>query len=701
MIYFKILFLFFYFILSLGHGMKPMSPVTSSSSSNSGSSTPSFSGSEELNLSDIKDLELTTVKNKPQKATKLLPLDKIQTGIQVFVFNVDQGNCIFIKNYCTYPNTVVILDCGSSNLKREDKKQTKTDTFLLNNAFYLTSIFENAVLSGIIITHPDSDHFNLLDTKFKTFLQSVTCKIDNPVIVMGGLGTSKKQDCIKNLSLFSKDVITIASTKGTIEIKKSSTLTTLKAVNEELNNAFVGIRNPQVFSILESEGIKGNPSKNAQSLFVKLSTQGGTILFTGDAEICTFDAIKNKDDFKGVNFVVMPHHGADTEGSHEVLPMIIEKAENNFVGACVCANPFNSSHGHPRTKAIEVVFPKSAKAKTKRDIGYHEKKDKQVKAKSSHRLLFTPCFLPSQLLWIKLENGLSIFDNEAFITNSNSIDPQNFFVPYTIVHKDQIFTLYQYRHFLNENLKISFEDLKLILKADFETILTTNAASILHINQREKDLLRKATTNQKALIEAILIEIANEQSMDYNEMKKILFSDDFFDVNMRKSDNLCELGTIKNFANINGEEYDLVNVAGDGNCLIAAILLANGEIDREFYYDDEERMSFLTEDQKQKVEQLRQSAASFLTGSLGSQMAAMGTWLGREHMNTLAQAIKKPIVLIQPTKNLKEVSMILYDGKNEKPLKPQTKEDIRDLNWVDPIFIYYADNHFQAIVPGS
>ena len=73
-----------------------MSPVTSSSSSNSGSSTPGFSGSEDLNLSDIKDLELTTVKNKPQKATKLLPLDEIQTGIQVFIFNVDQGNCIFI-----------------------------------------------------------------------------------------------------------------------------------------------------------------------------------------------------------------------------------------------------------------------------------------------------------------------------------------------------------------------------------------------------------------------------------------------------------------------------------------------------------------------------------------------------------------------------------------------------------------------------
>jgi len=698
MIYFKILFLFFYFILSLGHGMKPMSPVTSSSSSNSGSSTPSFSGSEELNLSDIKALELTTVKNKPQKATKLLPLDKIQTGIQVFVFNVDQGNCIFIKNYYTSPNTVVILDFGSSNLEREDKKQTKTDTFLLNNAFYLKSIFENAVLSGIIITHPDSDHFNLLDTDFKNFLQdaNIACKIDNPVIVIGGLDTSKKQDCIKNLSLFSKDVITIASTKGTIEIKKSNTFTTLKAVNEELNNAFWGIGNRHVFSILESEGIKGNYSKNAQSLFVKLSTQEGTILFTGDAEICTFEAIKNKEDFKDVNFVVMPHHGADTEGSHEVLPKIIEVAEDNFVGACVCANPFNSSHGHPRTKAIDVVFPKSAKSTSKRIIGYHEKKDKQVKAKSSHRLLFTPCFLPSQLLWIKLEGGLSIFDNEAFISNSSSISPPNFFIPYTIIHENQIFTLYQYRHFLNESFKVSFEDLKPILKSDFETILTTEAASIFHINQWEKDLLRKATTKQKALIESILIEIADASS----EIKKILFPDDFFDINMRKSDNLCELGRIKNFAQINGAGYDLVNVAGDGNCLVSSILLAKGEIDWKFYYDDEERMSFLTEDQKQKVEQLRQSAASFLTGSLGTQMAAMGTWLGGEHMNALAQAIERPIVLIQPTDDPEIVSMLLYDGKNENPLSPQ---NIGDLNWGDPdsIFIYYADNHFQAIIPNS
>lgn len=685
-----------------------MSPVTSSSSSNSGSSTPSFSGSEELNLSDIKDLELTTVKNKPQKATESLPLDKIQTGIQVFVFNVDQGNCIFIKNYYTSPNTVVILDFGSSNLEREDKKQTKTDTFLLNNAFYLKSIFKNAVLSGIIITHPDSDHFNLLDTDFKKFLQdaNIARKIDNPVIVMGGLDTSKKQDCIKNLSLFSKDVITIASTKGTIEIKKSNTFTTLKAVNEELNNAFIGIGNPQVFSILESKGIGSNsgkgPSKNSQSLFVKLSAKGGTILFTGDAEISSFEAIKNKEDFKDVNFVVMPHHGADTEGSHEVLPKIIEVAEDNFVGACVCANPFNSSHGHPRTKAIDVVFPKSAKSTSKRIIGYHEKKDKQVKAKSSHRLLFTPCFLPSQLLWIKLEGGLSIFDNEAFISNSSSISQPNFFIPYTIIHENQIFTLYQYRHFLNESLKMSFEDLKPILKSDFETILTTEDASIFHINQWEKDLLRKATANQKALFESIFIEIADEQSMDCDEIKKILFSADFFDVNMRKSDNLCELGRIKNFAKINGKEYDLVNVAGDGNCLISAILLAKKEIGREFYYDNKEGMSFLTEDQEQKVEQLRQIAALFLTGSLQTQMATMGTWLGGEHINALAQAIEKPIVLIQPTENPEEVSMVLYDGENEKLLNPQKKEFNWDLNLEEgTLFIYYANNHFQALVPKS
>lgn len=686
--------------------MKPMSPVTSSSSSNSGSSTPGFSGSEDLNLSDIKDLELTTVKNKPQKATKLLPLDKIQTGIQVFIFNVDQGNCIFIKNYNTTPNTVVILDCGSSNLEREDKKQTKSSTFLTNNAFYLESIFENAVLSGIIITHPDSDHFNLLDTDFKTFLQSVTCKIDNPVIIMGGLDTSKKQNCMTNLKLFSKDVTTIASTKGTIEIKKSNTIIALQAVNEELNNAFVGIGNPQVFSILESKGIGSNsgkgPSKNSQSLFVKLSAKGGTILFTGDAEISSFDAIKDKDNFKDVNFVVMPHHGADTEGSHEVLPKIIKEAKNNFVGACVCANPFNSSYGHPRTKAIDVLFPKSAKSTTKGIIGHHEKKDKPVKARSSHRLLFTPCFLPSQLLWIKLEGGLSIFDNEAFIINSISTHQKDFFVPYTIIHKDQIFTLYQYRYFLNEDLKMSFEDLKPILKVDFETILNANAASILHTNQWEKDLLRKATANQKALFESIFIEIADEQSMDCDEIKKILFSADFFDVNMRKSDNLCEFKTTKSFAKINGKEYDLVNVADDGNCLISAILLAKKEIGREFYYDNKEGMSFLTEDQEQKVEQLRRSAALFLTGSLRTQMATMGTWLGGEHINALAQAIEKPIVLIQPTENPEEVSMVLYDGENEKLLNPQKKEFNWDLNLEEgTLFIYYANNHFQALVPKS
>ncbi len=73
-----------------------------------------------------------------------------------------------IKNYNPSTPTVVILDCGSSNLKAE-KDQSKIETFLTNYAFYLKTIFANAVLSHIIITHSDTDHFNLLNEKFANY----------------------------------------------------------------------------------------------------------------------------------------------------------------------------------------------------------------------------------------------------------------------------------------------------------------------------------------------------------------------------------------------------------------------------------------------------------------------------------------------------------------------------------------------------
>ena len=157
-----------------------------------------------------------------------------------------------------------------------------------------------------------------------------------------------------------------------------------------------------------------------------------------------------------------------------------------------------------------VEFPQSAKSSHKSiKIAYYEESSDSVRMVSSHRLLFTPCFLPSQLLWIKLENGLSIFDNETFVDRSDdSLCLQDFFLPFTIVHDNKIFTFYQYWHFLNKNFTMPFKELKLMLKADFITILSANTASILHINQWGKNLFKNVTKNQKALIENVIIEIA-------------------------------------------------------------------------------------------------------------------------------------------------------------------------------------------------
>ena len=61
---------------------------------------------------------------------------------------------------------------------------------------------------------------------------------------------------------------------------------------------------------------------------------------------------------------------------------------------------------------------------------------------------------------------------------------------------------------------------------------------------------------------------------------------------MRQTRNLVNLGFEQNFLTINKEIYNLVNVAWDGNCLVSAILLAEGKIDVKFYFDEEKIYHF-------------------------------------------------------------------------------------------------------------
>ena len=112
----------------------------------------------------------------------------------------------------------------------------------------------------------------------------------------------------------------------------------LSDVNKCINRKFLSNPTEIALKILESEGFTGKFSgKNVQSLFVKLSYSGGVILFTGDAELSTFKAIKDKEEFNDINFIIVPHHGANTKDSDKILPEIMNIAKTNFVGGlCLC-----------------------------------------------------------------------------------------------------------------------------------------------------------------------------------------------------------------------------------------------------------------------------------------------------------------------------------------------------------------------------
>lgn len=377
----------------------------------------------------------------PAIADVKAPFSKfLGNGVHVIAWDVRQGNFLVIKNYDT--KSIVIVDCGSSNFPYRE--------FVELHLEELSDLFQGCRLDAVIITHPDSDHYSYLCDGLLQFF-SVQRRTASDVVFFLGGGSVNPQCEQKCCSVFEKVGIrtrmyscdiggesfrcrNITDTYGNIDINE---------IEETINLKFFGnYSDYDKFSFCRPLfGIKGRTSSNDQSLVFSLHCNGGRILFTGDATKKTFDAIgydvvkrewhqllqsyecpnvlkDNATIIESSNFVVMPHHGAHTEGSDFVLSAIIAMAGTNFVGAVVSANPQHSGPGHPTADAVTVSFPLSAQQIGKMSLVRHQGRDTSMRQIFTHRILCTPCLLPGGFLWLKLNNGLSTFMNEEYLANS-------------------------------------------------------------------------------------------------------------------------------------------------------------------------------------------------------------------------------------------------------------------------------------------
>ncbi|MFQ6722952.1 MAG: OTU domain-containing protein [Opitutales bacterium] len=154
---------------------------------------------------------------------------------------------------------------------------------------------------------------------------------------------------------------------------------------------------------------------------------------------------------------------------------------------------------------------------------------------------------------------------------------------------------------------------------------------------------------------------------------------------------------------IAGQQFRLHDVPKDGNCGFWSILVAKGEISQEEldklmsvwekikrgkrYYPNWSECSenFLNEEPEivEKMVNLRADC----------ELNNLGIWMGNDNLQQISGVIQRPIILVQRIK--RSLAYTLYDENNDGIiLKVQ---NIKYHN--NAIFIYYADNHFQAIVP--
>ena len=368
-------------------------------------------------------------------------------GIHIIAWDVRQGNFVIIKNDKT--KSLVIVDCGSSNLPYKNFEEMHMEEMI--------NLFHGSKLDSVIITHPDNDHYSFLCEGLLQFVKQYGAISPEVTFFLGG--GLKNQKCEQKCLLAFQKVCTKPRMYSCDILENSflcrdiinNKIIQMDTIEEEINSKFFMGKCDidDGFSFCKPIlGIPGKSSTNDQSLVFDLYCNGGRILFTGDATEKTFKAIGydvkehslvplldpdiiglqkyNYSIISRCNFVVIPHHGAHTAGSDLILSEIIAAAGTNYVGAVILANPEYSGPGHPTKDALAIPFPISAQQEDRLVLVRHKKKGDKMHQITTHRILYTPCLLPGGFLWLKLNNGLSVFMNNRYVENPNS-DSVSFF----------------------------------------------------------------------------------------------------------------------------------------------------------------------------------------------------------------------------------------------------------------------------------
>ncbi|MFN3550320.1 MAG: ComEC/Rec2 family competence protein [Endomicrobiia bacterium] len=254
------------------------------------------------------------------KNVEKLSLDK--KILKITFFDVGQGDATLIS----FDREQILIDTGpGKGMLIQESEPGKLITEIDAGKEIIVPYLKknNVTLTGIIITHPHSDHFGGLFSIFEAGFYPKWF-IDN------GIATSYPlyEEVLK---IIKKKNVKYSIAKPTEKIK----------LDDEIELLFLGPVNEYKSEVVDR-------AINNSSIVAKLVYKNFSVLFSGDIEIfAEMDLLEYKDHLKSTVLKV-PHHGSFTSAS---IPFLDKVQPKIAIISCGRGNPF----GHPHQETIEKL----------------------------------------------------------------------------------------------------------------------------------------------------------------------------------------------------------------------------------------------------------------------------------------------------------------------------------------------------------
>jgi beta-lactamase superfamily II metal-dependent hydrolase len=372
---------------------------------------------------------------------------------KIVIFNVGQGNGIIMVTDKAY----WIIDFGSDVLPTTYSKEGPVHTKENRIEAAQKLLNEDSKRKIIVlVTHPDSDHYKYLgellvkNNKVDDYQGRIVAWIYSNVYNVNDFTEIK--DYHEELKIEEKRYVVFKEDLGVLDVDQTIFFVNAPSIQKEEKNANSMILRVEIKNA-NKDRMNGMEDENemheleARDHFVqkgKTSSEGNTILLTGDATNLTLahmnanklnsDKISGMNDlegnnsnlnsadewdpFKGVDYLVIPHHGSDLEGSDKFSEKVEPKR------GVIFSAPVHSKHGHPAfasvVRGLKSITDQSSFSEKEEYLIYAKIKDGMTEEEIDKVLEGTDT---SRVFCYSFGDGLIV--NEEF-AKSNELFPPNY-----------------------------------------------------------------------------------------------------------------------------------------------------------------------------------------------------------------------------------------------------------------------------------